>query len=62
MQRYNENFKIMFNLRFLMFKMREFMDFRLKITDFKHYFTLYLHFFHHLGRLFQKNNLILHNN
>ena len=34
MQRYNEKFKIMFNLRFLMFKMREFMDFRLKNNGF----------------------------
>lgn len=37
MQRYNMFLNNMFNLRFLMFKMREFMDFRPKITDFEHF-------------------------
>ena len=37
MQRYNKNSKLMFNMRFYMFKMREFTDFRPKFTQFAHF-------------------------
>ena len=37
MQRYNKNSKLMFNMRFYMFKMREFTDFRLKFAHFIHF-------------------------
>jgi hypothetical protein len=37
MQRYNKNLKYTFNLRYLMFKMRDFLIFPPKITHFKHF-------------------------
>ncbi len=37
MQRYNKILEMMFNQRFIMFKMRELTHFRLKITQIQHF-------------------------
>ena len=45
MQIYNKIFKYMSILRFLMFKMRDFLIFLPKITHFKHFLGMKSHFF-----------------
>jgi len=54
MQKYNNFHKLMFTYRFLMFKIREFMDFKHKITHFRHFAHPNSKFFYRNMRFLEK--------